>query len=132
MKANKKDRTQEIEYLNIQIFISLIVIITVITSIILTYNQKLELQNKKTLFNKRTTHNISYINRLIILITGLIFLYINYKLYQISKKEGEDLKVYYLQIIASILTVIAAAIALYVVSKETEINSVDDVENPII
>lgn len=132
MKSNKKDRTQEINYLNIQIFISLIVIITVITSIILTYNEKLELQNKKTLFNKRTTHNISYINRLTILITGIIFLFINYKLYQISKKEGEDLKIYYLQIIASILTVIAATIALYVVSKETDTDSVDDVENPII
>ena len=48
MKTNKKDRTQEINYLNIQIIISLIVIITVITSIILTYNEKLELQNKKT------------------------------------------------------------------------------------
>jgi len=129
MKSNK---TKEIEYLNIQIIISLIVIVTVVTSIILTYNEKLELQNKKTLFNKRTTHNISYINRLVILITGIIFLYINYKLYQISKKEGEDLKIYYLQIIASILTVIAASIALYIVSKETVIDSVSDVENPII
>lgn len=128
----KSNRIEEINYLNLQIFISLIVIITVITSIILTYNEKLELQNKKTLFNKKTTQNISFINRLIILITGIVFLYINYKLYQISKKEGEDLKIYYLQIIASILTVIAASIVLYVVTKETNKNTVDDVENPII
>lgn len=129
MKTNKQE---EIKYLNIQIIISLIIIITVITSILLTYNQKLELQNKKTLFNKNTTKNISISNRTIILITSIIFLYINYRLYQISKKEGENLKTYYLQIIASILSVIASFIVLYVVIKETEINSVSDVENPII
>lgn len=129
MNQNKKD---EINLLNTQIFISLIVIITVIISITLTYNEKLKLQKKKTLFKKTTTQNISYINRLAILITSIIFLYINYRLYQISKKEGEDLKSYYLQIIASILTVIASVIAFYVVSRETNIQTVSDVENPII
>lgn len=98
----------------------------------MTYNEKLDLQNKKTLFKKKTTYNISLINRLIILITSIVFLYINYKLYQISKKEGEDLKVYYLQIIASILTVIATLIALYVVTIEPKGDEVTDIETPII
>lgn len=110
----------------------MIVIVTVILSIVLTYNQKLDLQNRKTLFSKRRTHDISYVNRLVILITSIIFLYINYKLYLISKKKGEDLKVYYLQIFASVLTIIASAIVLYVVSKETVGDEVADVENPII
>lgn len=123
---------EEIKQLNIQIIVLLIVIVTTLTSLILTYNQKLSLQNKKTLFTKKQTHNISYINRLIILITTIIFLYINYKLYQISKKEGEDLKVYYLQIIASILSVIAAIIVFYVVSIEPAGDEVSDIENPVI
>ncbi|MBP3921056.1 MAG: hypothetical protein J6D28_05780 [Bacilli bacterium] len=127
-----RDKNQEVKYLDYQIIISLIVIVTVILSIVLTYNEKLELLGKKTLFNKKMTHNISYINRLTILITGIIFLYINYRLYQISKEEGEDLKNYYLQIIASILTIIAAYIAFYVVTRETDLDSVSDVENPII
>lgn len=127
-----KTKNNEIIYLDIQIFTSLIVITTVITSILLTYNEKLNQQKKKTIFDKKQSQNISFINRFTILLTSIIFLYINYKLYQISKEEGEDLKVYYLQIIASILSVIASIIVFYVVIKETEINSVSDVENPII
>ena len=127
-----KNKQEEINLLNIQLITSLTVIITVTISLILTYNQKLDLQNKKTLFTKKQTHNISYINRLTILITAIIFLYINYKLYKISKKEGEDLKVYYLQIIASILTTIAAIIVLYVVSIEPTGDEISDIENPVI
>ena len=127
-----KNREEEINLLNIQLITSLIVIITVAISLILTYNQKLDIENKKTIFTKKQTHNVSYINRLIILITAISFLIINYKLYQISKKEGEDLKVYYLQIIASILTTIAALIVFYVVSIEPAGDEISDVENPVI
>lgn len=128
MKNNK----EEIKLLNIQLITSLIVIITVILSLILTYNQKLNLENKKTIFNKKQTHNISYINRLVILITTIVFLLINYKLYQISKKEGEDLLVYNLQIIASILTTIASILVFYVVSIEPAGDEISDIENPVI
>lgn len=127
-----KNRKEEINILNLQLITSLIVIITVIISLILTYNQKLDIENKKTIFTKKQTHNVSYINRLIILITSIIFLIINYKLYQISKKEGEDLKVYYLQIIASTLTIIASLIVFYVVSIEPTGDDIADIENPVI
>ena len=126
---NKK---KEINLLNIQLITSLTVIITIIISILLTYNQKLDIQKKKTIFTKKQTHNISYINRLTILITTTIFLIINYKLYQISKKEGEDLLVYYLQITASILSTIAALIVFYVVSIEPSGDEISDIENPVI
>ena len=127
-----KNKNEEIKQINIQIITLLILIITTITSLILTYNQKLDLQNKKTIFSKKQTYKISYINRLIILIATIIFLIINYKLYQISKKEGEDLLVYYLQITASVLTVIAAIIVFYVVSIEPAGDEVSDIENPVI
>lgn len=127
-----KNKEEEINLLNIQLITSLIVIITVLLSLVLTYNQKLDIQNKKTLFTKKQTHNISYLNRLIILITALIFLFINYKLYLISKKEGEDLLVYHLQIIASILSIIAALIVFYVVSIEPTGENISDIENPVI
>ena len=127
-----QNRQKEIKLLNIQLLTSLTVIITIIISILLTYNQKQDIQNKKTIFTKKQTHNISYINRLTILITTTIFLIINYKLYQISKKEGEDLLVYYLQITASILSTIAALIVFYVVSIEPSGDEISDIENPVI
>ena len=123
---------EEINLLNIQLITSITLAVAILISIMLTYNQKLSLQNKKTIFNKKQTHNISYTNRLIILITAIVFLIINYKLYQISKKEGENLKVYYLQILASILTTIAALIVLYVVSIEPAGDDISDIENPVI
>lgn len=125
-------KDKEINQLNIQIITSLIVIVTIAISILLTINQKRDLQNKKTFFTKKQTHDISYINRLTILITSIIFLIINYRLYEISKKEGEDLLVYYLQITASVLTTIASLIVFYVVTRETTGDEVADVENPII
>ena len=125
-----KNKKKEIKLLNIQILTSLTVIITVSVSVLLTYNQKLDIEGKKTLFTKKQTHNISYKNRLVI--TTSIFLYINYALYKISKKEGEDLKVYYLQIIASILSLIAALIVFYVVSIEPSGDEISDIENPVI
>ena len=53
------------------------------------------------------------------------------KLYNLSKDEGEDLKSYILQIVASVLAVISGLIALYVVGLSTTENIVD-VENPVI
>ena len=60
-----------------------------------------------------------------------MFLFVNYKLYKISENEGEDLKSYKLQIVASLLATISGLIALYVVSLSTT-ETLSDVENPIV
>lgn len=127
MNNNEKEE-QVIETQLITLFFSLL---SVIVSILLTYNQKLEISNKKTLFSTIKTFKITKYNRILIFIVSITFLYINYKLYEISKKEGEDLKPYQLQILASIFTVIASLIALYVVSLSTK-DEVVDIENPIV
>ena len=125
-----KDKQEEIDAVNIQLIALLISLASVIISIIITYNQKLNLEGINTV-NPKKIFNLTIFNRLLILVLSLIFLYVNYKLYKISKKEGEDLKPYILQIIASILTIIASIIAIYIVSLSTKENIVD-VENPII
>lgn len=125
-----KDKQEEIDAINIQLIALLISLASVIISIIITYNQKLNLEGINTV-NPKKIFNLTIFNRLLILVLSLIFLYVNYKLYKISKKEGEDLKPYILQIIASILTIIASIIAIYIVSLSTKENIVD-VENPII
>ncbi len=121
----------EEKYINIQLITIIFTFISIIFSFILTYNQKLEIQNKKTLFNSTQTFKIAKYNRTLILILSIIFLYVNYKLYKISKKEGENLKPYILQIFASVLTLTAAITTLYVIflSKKGEVS---DIENPII
>ena len=123
--------SKEEEYINIQIYALIFTLVSVIISLLLTYNQKIKIQNKETLFDSKKTFKITKFNRILTLILGLVFLYINYKLYEISKKEGENLKPYELQIFASILTVITASITLYVVSLSNK-GDVADIENPII
>ena len=124
-------KKEEIKALNLQIFGLVVSVITLLFSILLTYNQKLKLEKKKTILNSVNSLTLSYINRILILAIAFLFLYINYKLFNISKRENEDLKSYILQIVASYLTIISAIIALYVVTLSST-ETISDVENPII
>ena len=127
----EKENKEEEKIVELQLGVLFFTLLSTVISIILTYNQKLDIKGQKTLFSAKNTYKITKFNRILILILGLAFLYINYKLYEISKKDGEDLRPYQLQIFASILTVITALITLYVVSLSTK-ESVVDIENPII
>lgn len=125
---NKKE---EIKAIDIQLIAISFLVISGIISFLITYNQKLNLEKRKTIFNSKDSLKITKFNRILALILALVFLGVNIKLYDISKDEGEDLKSYTLQIIASILVVISGIIALYVVTlSETE--TISDVENPIV
>lgn len=128
---SKYHKKEEIEAINIQLIALVFTVITAIISIIITYNQKLELEKKKTLFTPKNSLKITLFNRKLILILSFVFLYVNFVLLKISKEEGEDLKPYNLQIIASLFIIISGIIALYVVSLSNTEN-VADVENPIV
>ena len=128
---SKYHKKEEINILDIQLITIAITVFTAILSFIITYNQKLELQNKKTLFTPKESLKITLFNRKLILLLSFVFLFVNYSLLNISKEEGEDLKPYNLQILASILVIVSGVIALYVVSLSTA-EDVSDVENPII
>lgn len=122
---------EEINAINIQLGALFFSVVSIIISIVLTYNQKLEAQGQDTIFNTKQTFKVALFNRLLILALSVVLLYVNYKLYQISEDEGEDLKSYQLQIWASILTIIASLIAAYVVTLSVK-GEVSDIENPII
>ena len=55
----------------------------VIISFIITYNQKLDIENKKTFFNSKESLKITSFNRKLGLIIALVFLYVNIKLYNL-------------------------------------------------
>ena len=126
---NKKNK--EIDAINIQLIALFLILISSIISILLTYNQKLDLEEKDTLYTPKQSYKLTLFNRIFIIILSIVFLYVKYELYEVSKEEGEDLKPYILQIFATILTIISGIIVLYVVLQSTTEN-VSDVENPII
>ena len=115
----------------VQIIASIVSIGTIIISILLLYNHKLELEGKEPFFNAEEAQKISTFNRTLSLVVFIVFLIINYVLYQISKEEGEELEPYILQIIASLLAVCTGIIGLYVVLRERQSDQLADVENPI-
>ncbi len=126
-----KTDKREIKAINIQLITLIIALVSAIISIIITYNQKLDLENRETPLNSKELYNLTLFNRILVLVLSFVFLYVNYVLYKISKEQKEDLKSYILQIVASVLVVISGVIALYVVTlSETE--NIVDVENPII
>ncbi|MBE6138150.1 MAG: hypothetical protein E7173_00205 [Firmicutes bacterium] len=131
-KHSEENIKIEIDAINVQIIASIISIGTVLISILLLYNQKLEMEEKEPILNATQTQKLSTFNRTLILIIVIVFLIINFLLYKISKEEGEDLKPYNLQLVASVLTVIASGIALYVVLQAREGKQISDVENPVI
>ena len=122
---------EELNAINIQLYTLIFFLVTTVISILLTYNQKLSLEKKKILFSSKKSLKLTLFNRKLIVILSFVFLYVNIKLYNLSKEESEDLKPYTLQIVASVLAIVSGLIALYVVSlSNTE--TVADVENPII
>lgn len=126
------NKEKESLLITIQIISSIVSIGTVIISIILLYNEQLEINNEEPFLDAEAAQKLTTFNRILILIIFIVFLVINYILYDISKEEGEDLKPYKLQIIASYFSLFAASIALYVVLLQRSGEQVVYVENPII
>ena len=93
---NKKE---EVKAINIQLVALIIVVLSTIISILITYNQKLDLEDRKTLFDSKESFDITLFNRILIVVLSFIFLYVNIKLFILSIIEEEDLKSYILQII---------------------------------
>lgn len=118
----------EIKENDIQIILSLLSIGTIIVSIVLLYNDSLEKENK--LFDNKIKHNINFYNRIFIFIILLLFCYINYNDYIVDKNKGNRTDLDELQIGASILTLIAASIVVYI----AYIKPIDSetIENPTI
>ena len=67
---NKKEESNAI---NIQLYSLIFFLIASFISILLTYNQKLSLEKKKTIFTSKSSLKISLFNRKLIVILTIIF-----------------------------------------------------------
>lgn len=121
-------RSKNIE---LQILLSIFFIFTTIISIILLYNEDLYIKYNKFILDPKNAYIIASINRIVILIILLLFLYANYVDKNIDIIENKDLKADNLQIIASILTIISGIIVLYVTIEYFSTNINSSLENPV-
>ena len=116
--------------IDIQFYTLFFSLASIVISLILTYNQRLIKEKKKTLLSDKASYNLSLFNRVLILSIALIFLYVNYKDYKASNTSKSKKKCT-LQIDASILTIIAASISLYVVYNSKP-EAIANIQNPIV
>lgn len=123
---------EELKLINGQIIGIIFFIVTLIVSLLLTYNEKLQKENKTSLFTNKKALDIAFLNRLIVVLLGLYFLYTSYKRKDLG---NNNLNNYInLEIIASWLAFLASAIVFYIVflNYNNPNFDVSEIEEPIL
>ena len=125
-------QVDEKELLYLQIFGSIIFIITISVSIILTINNIENLDHKRPIFNQKDENSISFINRLIITIVAITFTYISYQFYE-KNKYGNNKNISKKELLASVFALISTLILLNTTIQNIKSKSNNtDMNTPII
>lgn len=112
--ALDSDTTGTLSILKGQLLGSATYIIVLILSIIILYNQILVAEGKEGFLDTETISNINILNRIVVFVLVLYFLYTSYENLETARENGEETRYLNLQFIASLLTVVSAIIVLYV------------------
>lgn len=133
MKENT-NKKEEVFLLDLQLISSSIFIIASIVSLLITYNEKLTVTNRKKLFTKKEALNISLYNRIVILVVVVTSLYVGYKNYINEKNNAVAKYKSSLLLSTNVLTLISAIVILFVsyLNKNEQSLTVSDIENPLI
>lgn len=110
---------QQIELLTIQLIAAMGFLLTVVISIILTYDKILSLSGEPRLFSDEEARKLSYFNSILIIIVVLIYLYVGYGNIQVAKQEGKKTTNLYLQEFNSGLAFLAAIVGYYIVTHDS-------------
>lgn len=122
---------EKIKLIDIQIIGSIVFIITLLVSITLNYSQRNYTLYKRPLFDRKTTYIISNINRIVVLIVVISFLYTSYEFKKIAEEKGSNVALNELDVFAATLSVISAIIVLYITANSPVEDSLN-IENPNI
>ncbi len=107
-------------------------IVSLFISMSIIYDEKQKRLNKTRLYDDKMVPKISISNKWLVVVLSIVFLYINYISTNREKEKGGNTSNLNLQVIASILALIAAIIALYTTGESSDAGDVDvvDIENP--
>ena len=124
---------KEIKNIDLQLLSSIIFICASIISLTITIDEKLIQENRKNIYTKNEALNLSIINRIVILVSIFISLYVSYTNYKNSLKEREKYKTSLL-LFTNILTLISGIIILYIsiINKNEDTLSAGDTQNTFI
>ena len=125
------NKNKEIKLINLSIIAITIFIITLLISLLLNYDEKLKLENKKLIFDEKQSIYISLINRTIVLIIALYFIYNSYIRQKIDNKDDFNSN---LELLGAFLAFISSFITFYIVFINLNNNKFDvsELEEPTI
>ena len=123
------NNNNEVKLIKYQEYATIIYEIVLIISFLLLYDEEKKKSGQKGILKSKTRSNILLINRSIIIIICLVFLYSNYENYKNIKNKNGDTSSLELQLLGSILVLSAAIISIYVVVKDYNKYSISEFEN---
>lgn len=126
--------TTDTHLIDLNLISSIIFILASLVSLTLTFDEKNRVQNKKTAFTEKQALDISFYNRIVILIAVLISLYVGYKNYKNEQDNTIGKYKNTLLLSTNVLTIISAITILYVayLNKQEQSITISDIENPLI
>lgn len=126
--------TTDTHLIDLNLISSIIFILASLVSLTLTFDEKNRVQNKKTTFTEKQALDISFYNRIVILIAVLISLYVGYKNYKNEQDNTIGKYKNTLLLSTNVLTIISAITILYVayLNKQEQSITISDIENPLI
>lgn len=128
MNTQKK----EADLLDLQLIATIVYIGSLIISIFLTYNDKMDVLKLEKIFTDKQNRNLSIFNRFLVVILTFIFLYASYETRRLAKIKGEKIENFNLQVIASEISLVSTLIVLYVVIKSQgeQYSIISGISNP--
>ncbi|MBQ8892231.1 MAG: hypothetical protein IJ068_05190 [Bacilli bacterium] len=102
-------KEKELKLINGQIIGILLFIISLLISLLIIYNEKLIKLNKPYFFTNHESLNITLINRILLVILGIYFVYDAIERKKLNNTDSN------LQIIASLLALAASLVILYII-----------------
>ena len=131
---NNDFKDLEIKILDIQLIATILFVVSLFISLLITYDEKIKLENDKGLFSNKTSQNLALFNRIFVVILALIFIYCNYVSKKIAESKNDDTESIELQILAGLISLVASIIVLYVVYKNRNDSNFDiaETENPTL
>ena len=112
---------EEIKLVNGQLIGTLLFILSLIVSLIITYNEKLQKENKKPFLTNEEAINLALINRILIVFLGAYFVYDAFRRKILAKENTNDNNNNFndltanLQITASWFAFISSVIILFII-----------------
>ena len=126
-----QDNREEIRLINIQMIASLLFIGTIVINTLLSYNERLQLENNPTLFNDDVQRKISLYNKIIIFVLALTYFGIDIKNVKVSEEKRKDATSQKRQLLPAFLAILASLIILYNEKRNTT-GGISQIENPTL